>query len=250
MISFARAAFVSSVIAGVGCSPAATPASSPAPLAAMPAAPAAMAGAAPSEAPPGDAHAPLVHRFERAEDWAKVFDEPGRDTWQKPEVVVRVLDARPGMTIADLGAGTGYFEPYLSRAVGPRGHVLALDVEPDMVRYLGERAAREKLANVTPRLVKVDSPELSPGSVDRVLVVDTWHHIADREGYARKLADALAPGGVVAIVDFTGEARRGPPQAHRLAPEQVARELAAGGLATTIASESLPDQYVVLGAKR
>ena len=73
------------------------------------------------------------------------------------------------MTVADLGAGTGYFEPLLSRGVGATGTVLALDLEPDMVRYLGERAAREHLANVRPGLVTTDDPKLAPMSVDRIL---------------------------------------------------------------------------------
>jgi SAM-dependent methyltransferase len=154
------------------------------------------------------------------------------------------------MTVADLGAGTGYFEPYLSRAVGAGGRVLALDVEPDMVRHLRERAASEQLANVSAEVVATDDPKLPPASVDRVLVVDTWHHVPDREAYAKKLAAALTPGGMVAIVDFTREAAHGPPKHHRLDPEQVARELSAGGLEASIAPEALPDQYVVLGKKR
>jgi ubiquinone/menaquinone biosynthesis C-methylase UbiE len=155
----------------------------------------------------------------------------------------------PGMTVADLGAGTGYFLAHLSRAVGPTGAVLALDVEPDMVRYMTERAAKEGLANVRAQRVPFDDPGLAPGSVDRILVVDTWHHIADRERYSAKLHAALRAGGAVLVVDFTQETRRGPPKEHRIRAEQVAAELRAGGMAAEIAVEDLPDQYIVVGRR-
>jgi hypothetical protein len=154
---------------------------------------------------------PLVHRFEDPERWAKEFDKPERDAWQKPDEVVTLLQLAAGMKVADIGAGTGYFEARLSRAVGPTGSVLALDVEEGMVSYLNERAKREGLANVKASKVAFDDPKLAAGSVDRILIVDTWHHIDGRGAYAVKLRDALAPGGFVAIVDFTLEAT----QAHR-----------------------------------
>src|SRR5262249_32059366 len=135
-------------------------------------------------------HGGMVHDFSGAENWAKVFDDPARDAWQRPDEVVALLGLRPGMTVVDLGAGTGYFEPQLARAVGPSGRVLALDVEPDMVRYLRERAARAGLANVEARTVAPDDPGLGAGTVDRVLIVDTWHHLPDRAAYARKLTAA------------------------------------------------------------
>jgi SAM-dependent methyltransferase len=195
------------------------------------------------------AHGPLVHRFEHADQWATELDDPARDAWQRPKDVVDAMEIQTGMTVADIGAGTGYFEPYLSRAVGATGTVLALDVEPDMVRYLNERAARDQLANVRPALVSTDDPKLPTGGVDRILIVDTWHHIPDREAYAAKLRSGLKVGGKVFVVDFNLDAKHGPPPHHRLAPEQVARELAAGGLVARVASTSLPEQYIVEGAR-
>jgi ubiquinone/menaquinone biosynthesis C-methylase UbiE len=212
---------------------------------------------APNAAPPASAsasesasrHHPLVHRFEKAEEWVSVFDDPARDAWQKPTEVVALMQIASGSTVADLGTGTGYFVPYLSRAVGERGHVLALDIEPDMVRYVKERAAREKLANVEARVVPMDGPGLEAASVDRVLVADTWHHIPERGAYVKKLHDALREGGAVYVVDFTLESKMGPPKMHRLAPEQVVAELTAGGLKAEILKEELPEQYVVRGAR-
>jgi predicted methyltransferase len=192
-------------------------------------------------------HGGHIHRFERAEDWARLFDDPSRAAWQKPDEVVSLLALRPGMSVVDLGAGTGYFLSRLSSAVGPSGSVVATDIEPDMVRYMNERAAREGMANVRAVAAPPDDVGVPPGSVDRILIVDVWHHVGDREKYAARMARTLRPGGMVAIVDFTLDARRGPPARHRLAPEKVMAELRAGGLTAELASESLPDQYVVLG---
>lgn len=207
---------------------------------------AACGGAQP--APTADAHAhahgPLVHRFENAEKWAREFDDPKRDEWQHPKEVIAAMGITSGMTVADVGAGTGYFEPWLSRAVGENGTVLALDVEADMVRYLGERAVREKLSNVRASQVALDDPKLPPAGVDRVLIVDTWHHIADRAPYAAKLRSGLKPGGKVFVVDFTLEAKHGPPPHHRVGAKQVLRELAAAGLTANVVA-SLPEQYIV-----
>jgi len=187
--------------------------------------------------------APLVHRFEHAEEWAKAFDDPARDAWQKPADVVAAMAIRPGMTVADVGAGTGYFEPWLSRAVGPSGVVLALDIEPEMVGYLTERATREHLANVKASQVAVDDPHLPQGQVDRILIVDTWHHIPSREAYGAKLREALAHDGT--IVDFTRDSTRGPPVEHRVSPDEVVRELRTAGLDAAVTPVGLPDQYVV-----
>jgi len=191
----------------------------------------------------------MPHRFERAEDWARLFDDPSREAWQKPDEVVALMNLSPGQTAVDLGAGTGYFLSRLSRAVGPRGAVIATDIEPDMVRYMNERAAREGLANVRAIAAPADDVGVSARSADRILIVDVWHHLADRERYAARLTRALKPGGAVIIVDFTLESRRGPPADHRLAPERIIAELRAGGLAAELASESLPDQYIIIGRR-
>jgi cyclopropane fatty-acyl-phospholipid synthase-like methyltransferase len=189
-------------------------------------------------------------RFEKADEWAKIFDDPERDAWQRPDEVVQLLSLSPGMAVADIGAGTGYFLGRLSRGVGREGRVIGIDVEEDMVRYMKERAARDGLENVEAVLVPFDDPKLAPGSVDRILIVDTWHHIGSRKAYTEKLAAALRPGGFVAVVDFTMETDKGPPKEHRIPPEQAVKELEAGGLAATVVEETLPDQYLVKGMKR
>jgi ubiquinone/menaquinone biosynthesis C-methylase UbiE len=195
--------------------------------------------------PPHDAS----HRFEHAEDWVRLFEGPERDAWQRPDVLVALLQIEPGQTVADVGTGTGYLVGRLSRAVGAKGRVLAEDVEPDMIRYVKERAVREGLANVEGIVGGADDPRLPAGSVDRVLVVDTWHHVTARAAFAKKLAAALRPGGFLAVVDFTMESDRGPGRSQRVAPDVVLSELTAAGLRAEIAKEELPEQWVVIGRK-
>ncbi len=189
--------------------------------------------------------APLGHRFENAEEWAKRFDDPKRDAWQMPTEVVKAMQIETGMRVADIGAGTGYFLPYLSAAVGASGNVLGLDIEVDMVRYMEMRAEREKLLNVSARVVRVGDPELSLGAIDRILIVDTWHHLPERVDYAKKLAAALSESGSIVIVDFTMDTERGPPKAHRLTADSIVAELAEAGLRAKVIDEPLPDQFIV-----
>ena len=192
---------------------------------------------------------PLVRRFEDAEHCARAWEGPERDASQRPADVIAAMRIDRGMTLVDLGVGTGYFLPYLSGAAGPDGHVLALDIEPVMIDFVTKRLQHDNLGNVEPRLVAGDDPGLAAGSVDRILIVNTWHHIPARAAYAAKLKSALRDGGAVFIVDFTLETDRGPAVEHRLPPEQVKRELTSGGLRAQILAEPLPDQYIVVGAR-
>jgi predicted methyltransferase len=115
--------------------------------------------------------------FADAERAAARLNSPGRDVWQRPEVILAALQLTAGMTVADVGAGTGYMVGQLSRAVGERGTVVAVDVEEAMVAYLAERAHELGPARVEPRQAGADDPGLGRESVDAVLVLDVWHHL-------------------------------------------------------------------------
>ena len=197
-------------------------------------------------AQPAAAQTPHTHRhsFGDAERWAHVFDDPERDAWQKPHEVIQALGLAPDARIADLGAGTGYFSMRLANMV-PGGQVYAADIEPDMVRYLGERAKREGLKNVVPVQAAPADPRL-PDKVDVVLLVDVYHHIEDRVRYFRALRDSLRPGGRVAIVDFQLDSPEGPPRAARIPPAQVKAELRAAGYVMAAEHDFLPRQYYLI----
>lgn len=188
------------------------------------------------------------HRFERADEWVAQFDSPDRDAWQKPDAVLAALALRPDAQVADVGAGTGYFAVRLARAV-PQGRVYAVDIEPDMVRYLGERATREGLGNLTPIQGDAADPRV-PAEVDVAVVVDTYHHIADPTRFFGKLRDRLRPGGTLAIVDFKKDApddAPGPPAAMRIADDIVVAHLEKLGLTHVRTDrDALPYQYIVL----
>jgi SAM-dependent methyltransferase len=184
------------------------------------------------------------HRFDDAEKWARVFDDPARAGWQKPDEVIAALKLALDARVADIGAGTGYFAVRLARAA-PGGRVFAVDSEPDMVRYLAERAKREGLPNLVAVQAGERDPKL-PGPVDLALLVDVYHHIPARVQYFERLRASLEPGGRVAIVDFKLDAPRGPPRAARIPPDTVKAELARAGYVLAAEHGFLPDQYFLV----
>ncbi|MBL8600821.1 MAG: methyltransferase domain-containing protein [Myxococcales bacterium] len=198
-----------------------------------------------------DAH-PHHHgagHFQDPAQWARIFDDPARDAVIAPDRVIAAMALAPSMTVVDLGAGTGYFSVRLARAV-PAGRVIATDIEAPMLRYIEARAQREGLNNLSTALGTEDSPGLAPGSVDRVLVVDVWHHVAHRVAYARRLAEALTPDGRVFIVETRPDAEvEGPPPAMRLRPETICQELAEAGFEARALGLSLA-HHVVVEARR
>ena len=195
---------------------------------------------------PAFAQSPATHRhsFSGAEHWAHVFDDPKRDAWQKPHEVIQALALEPGAVVADIGSGTGYFAVRLANMV-PRGRVYGVDIEPDMVKYLAERAKREKRDNVTAVAGAPGDPKL-PEKADLILMVDVFHHIDDRAGYFRKLRSSLKPGGRIAIIDFRLDSPEGPPRAARIAPQRVIAELEGAGYALARQHGFLPSQYFLV----
>jgi cyclopropane fatty-acyl-phospholipid synthase-like methyltransferase len=184
------------------------------------------------------------HSFDHAEMWAKSFDDPARDAWQKPHEVIRALALAPDATVADIGSGTGYFAVRLAHAV-PRGMVIGVDASRDMVRYLNERAKRDGLANLSSQMGGASDPRLAV-PVDLVLMVDTYHHIGSREKYFTRVRQALKPGGRLAIIDFRLDAPTGPPRSSRISPEQVKRELARAGFELEREHDFLPQQFFLV----
>lgn len=184
------------------------------------------------------------HRFDDAEAWAKRFDGPERDAWQKPETVLAFVKLEAGQTLADIGAGTGYFSVRFAKQSGT-GKVFAVDIEPSMVRYTDERAKRENISNLSGVLGATDDPKI-PEPVDVLFVCDTYHHIDARTAYFKKLTARLKPGGRLVIVDFKLDSPEGPPPEARLSPEQIDQELGAAGFERVAADlTSLPRQYML-----
>jgi cyclopropane fatty-acyl-phospholipid synthase-like methyltransferase len=185
----------------------------------------------------------MQHKFDDPAQYAKSFDDPARDKWQMPDRVIGALNLKAGMSVADIGAGTGYFTARLAKVAGVS--VLAADIEPKMVEYLKNRAITEKLSNVTAVLAGATSPNL-PQPVDVVLVVDTYHHLPNRPAYFRDLRKSLKAGGRVAIVDFRKDAPDGPPVQFRFTPEQIEAEMKEAGYQLEASHDFLPRQHYMI----
>lgn len=185
----------------------------------------------------------MDHRFDPKQS-AKSFDGPERDAWQKPDQVLAALDLKPGQVVADIGAGTGYFTSRLARhASAPK--VYAVDIEPAMVEHLKQRAEKEGLTNVTAIRASGTSPNL-PEPVDCVLIVNTYHHIPQREAYFRILGKSLKPGGRLAIIDFKKGAPGGPPDHYRFTVDEIKAELAQAGFKLLVQHNFLPRQEFLI----
>ena len=184
------------------------------------------------------------HSFSGAEHWAKVFDDPKRDAWQKPHEVISALKLAPDAAVADIGAGTGYFAVRFAHMLS-KGRVYGVDLEPDMVKYLAERAKKENLANLTAIAGAADDPHI-PAGVDLVILVDVYHHIDKRADYFRRLRASLKPGGRIAVIDFRMDSPSGPPRDARIAPDRVKTEMQAAGYALAEEHAFLPNQYFLI----
>jgi len=206
----------------------------------------ALAGYATLALSPAAAQSPHTHEhsFKGADKWAHIFDDPKRDERQKPHEVISALALKPDAVVADIGSGTGYFAVRLANML-PKGRVYGVDVEPDMVKYLAERAKREKLGNLT-ALAGAPGDSRLPEKVDLILMVDVYHHVGNRTAYFRKLRESLKPGGRIAIIDFTMDSKVGPPRAARIAPDRVIAEMKGAGYAVAAQHGFLPDQYFIL----
>jgi ubiquinone/menaquinone biosynthesis C-methylase UbiE len=185
----------------------------------------------------------LEHHFDPKES-ALRFDDPARDLWQLPDRVIAALNLKSGQIVADIGAGTGYFSVRLAKSnASPK--VYAADIEPEMVSYLRERAAKEGLNNLIAVQAAADQPNL-PEPVDLILIVDTYHHIGDREAYFRRLAKSMKPGGRVVIIDFKPDSPEGPPKEFRFPLERFKSEMGKAGYKLAERHTFLPRQQFLI----
>ena len=179
-----------------------------------------------TEAPEGHAHGHHHHGhdkhrpFENAADYIAFLDRADRAAWQKPDAVVAALGLRGDEILADVGAGSGYFTFRFARAL-PRGRVLAIDVDPEMVRHIHHTAMTDGLANVEAVLTKPDDPGV-PATAGVVFICDVLHHVPQPAAWLAKIFGAVRPGTRLAIVEFKeGDLPQGPPAAIKIAREKV-----------------------------
>ncbi len=179
---------------------------------------------------------------------AKTLDNPNRDKSQKPEEIIAALDIRPGMSVADIGTGTGYMLPFLSRAVGNKGKVYGEDIQTDFLDRAKTKVADDKLANVEFILGNDTDPKLKRGSLDIELVLDVYHHFDYPDKMLANLASGLKRGGHLVIIDFYKKDR---PDHIRLEHDDVIKEIEANGFKVTSQRDKIGNnQYMVTFAKR
>jgi predicted methyltransferase len=182
-----------------------------------------------------------------AEDWNKLFEGEGRELFVKRDTVIRLADARPGMVVADIGAGTGLFSMMLSDQVGQSGRIYAEEIMGKFSAYIAERAWHEKRNNVVSVMGTERSIGLPAASIDLAVLTDVYHHFDYHEEMLASIRTALRDEGELFLVDFRREPGRSPAwifEHVRAGEDVVVHEIEAAGFVSISRDDSLQDNYV------
>jgi predicted methyltransferase len=180
------------------------------------------------------------------------LERDGRAQQEKPEEVIQAMELREGMTVADIGAGSGFFTRRLAKAVGPTGKVYAEDIQPQMLDLLKKDIEKEGIKNVVTVLGTETEAKLPVHGVDRVLLVDVYHEFQKPEPMLASIRESLAPGGTVILVEYRleGDTASHINIKHRMSVEQVLAEWNAAGFELANRIETLPTQHVFIFSAR
>jgi arsenite methyltransferase len=180
-----------------------------------------------------------------------MLDNPRRDAEQKPAEVIAALGLKNGETIADIGAGSGYFAFRFAHYVGNSGRVYAVDVDPDMVLHMNRRMRDLKLTNFVTVLSAPDDPLLADDSIDRFFVCNTWHHLENPPKYMGLIKRMLKSRGQLIIIDYKMKASpAGLPPEMKVPKRDVIRQLESNGFKLTREHDFLPYQYFLVFSPR
>lgn len=175
------------------------------------------------------------------------LERPEREAEEAPSKALAALELKPGMVVADIGAGSGYYTSRMAKLVGPTGKVFATDIQPGMIELLNRRVQAEGLANVTTILGAMDDPKLTPASIDLAIMVDVYHELQDPQVFLQKLRPAFKPGGRFVLLEYRKEDPRVPIQpAHKMSVAEVKMELEAEGFALDKVIDVLPWQHIIV----
>jgi SAM-dependent methyltransferase len=175
------------------------------------------------------------------------LDRPEREAEEAPSKAIAALEVAPGAVVADVGAGSGYYTVRLAKVVGPKGRVVATDLQPGMLDLLRAKVARERLANVEIVQGRADDPVLPARAFDLVLMVDVYHELASPQVFVRKLKEALKPDGRLVLIEFRREDPRVPiREEHKMSVSQVREELGADGFRIERVIDVLPWQHIIV----
>ncbi len=189
-----------------------------------------------------------MHRLHQdSKAYSAMLEDPERDAYQKPHDVIIALGLKEGETVADIGAGSGYFTFRFAHHVGDKGRVYAVDISPDMILYMNRRIRDLRVKNVVTVLAPPDDPLLMDASVDRFFICDTWHHIASQTQYLGEMKRMLKPGGQVVMIDYQKkDLPLGPPPEMKIAREDLVRQMESNGFKLAKELTFLPYQYFLI----
>ncbi len=174
-----------------------------------------------------------------------------REREERTDLLLKALALKPGMTVADVGAGTGYLSRRMASVVAPEGKVLAVDVQPEMVRMLTRLAQQKGLSNIVPSLGTDTDVKLPAASVDLAIMVDVYHELAYPFEVMESIIRALKPGGQLVFIEYRGEDANVPIKAlHKMSEAQVRREAEVHALVWDRTVATLPWQHMVVFRKR
>ena len=205
----------------------------------------------------GVASAPGVHpvsgrRFANVMGWqgAEWLERSEREFEEAPDKALDALGALTGLTVADVGAGSGYFTVRLGARVGPNGRVYANDLQPEMLKMLAARLARENVRNVTLVQGAPDDVKLPPATIDLVLMVDVYHECSEPQKMLRAIRTALKPGGRLVLLEYRKEDPEVPIRfEHKMSIAEAKLEVEAEGFTLATVDDRLPRQHILIFAK-
>jgi ubiquinone/menaquinone biosynthesis C-methylase UbiE len=201
---------------------------------------------------------PPALRFYKGREIAQTMHYSGaewliRDEREREErcsLMLANLDLKPGMTVCDMGCGNGFYTLKLAKMTGGEGWVYGVDIQPQMLELLNERAIEQGVANVTPVLGTLIDPRLPKGKIDLILLVDVYHEFSHPEQMLRAMRDSLSPEGRVVLLEYRGEDPKVPIKPlHKMTKEQIMQEFPANGFKLVKEFEKLPWQHMLYFAR-
>lgn len=181
-------------------------------------------------------------------DW---LDRSERELEEQPEIALDAIGVKPGMVVADVGAGVGYFTVRIARRVGPSGKVMANDIQPEMLARLQDRLDAEHLANVETVLGTQSDPKLPAGKFDLILMIDVYHELAQPQRMLQQLRKALKSDGRLVLIEYRKEDPSVPVRPeHKMSIREVKAEVEAEGFRLMDVLPSLPRQHIFIFRKQ
>ena len=177
-------------------------------------------------------------------DW---LERTEREIEEEPETALNAIGIAPGSTVADVGAGSGYFAVRMARRVGAQGRVYANDLQPEMLAMLASRLQKEGVRNVTLVQGTVDDPKLPAASIDLILLVDVYHEFSQPQIMLRRMREALKPGGRLVLLEYRKEDPSVPirPE-HKMSVAEAKLEVEAEGYTLSRVDSALPRQHILI----